>query len=99
MNSKILCIKGWGYSMTLNSFYSVVKETPKTVTVRRIGNKIVENTGFMSGYEAPDPTCGSSITYTVRKVGNKYRGKCELDAARDLIEVNAGDKFYYNHCD
>jgi len=44
----------WGYSMTLNSFFKVIKETAKGAIVREIGSTIIDGGGYQ-GYETANP--------------------------------------------
>ena len=46
--------KAWGYGMTINSFYKVVKVTPKTVTVREIIATERESKDGYTGTETPN---------------------------------------------
>lgn len=57
MEKKILQLGPWGYNMSINNFYEVIRETPKGAVVREIGSKTLEHCqGYLSGYEVPDPT-------------------------------------------
>lgn len=53
MNGKILLCT-WGATMVLQKFAEVIKETPKTILVRELKNKTVENTGFLRMTVVPD---------------------------------------------
>lgn len=52
---------GWGYSMTLNNFYKVIKETPKGAIVREIGSTILDGGGYQ-GYETANPNVDKTET-------------------------------------
>ncbi len=101
MATKIVTTGAWGYSMTLNSFFVVVKETAKTAIVREIGAKSIENSGYLAGYEVPDKDAQNVNfkEYRVLKTADGYKGKVGLYRTFKLKEVKEGDKFYYNHCD
>lgn len=51
----------WGYSMTLNNFYKVIKETPKGAIVREIGSTILDGGGY-DGHETPNPNVDKTET-------------------------------------
>jgi hypothetical protein len=99
---KVLRYGPWGYNMTLNNFYKVIKETPRTAIVREIGSKCIEISGYLSGYEIPDEN-EKNINFkeyrVIKRADGTYRGKCGLSRTYDLDEVKFGDKFYFNHCD
>lgn len=104
--NQILRIGPWGYNMTLNNFYVVVRETAKTAIVRDIGSKVVESSNGFSGKESPDVSVQNVNfkEYRVLKIQNpdgsiKYRGSCEMHRTFDLQRVEAGDSFYFNHLD
>ena len=57
----------WGYSMSLNTYYKVVKRTAKTVTLRELQSKEV-GTGFLQGVEYPlDEFVDHSCVYDSRR--------------------------------
>lgn len=103
---------GWGYSMTLNSFFKVIKETPKGAVVRAIGSKILTGGGFQ-GYETPDPTVevterdwndpeGIKVKYKdyrVIKTENGYKGSVGLSRTYHLSETKVRQEHSYNRMD
>ena len=42
---------GWGWSMTLNTFYQVIKVTPKTIVIGKLKQK--DEGGWPTGYSTP----------------------------------------------
>ena len=42
---------GWGWSMTLNTFYQVIKTTPKTIVIGKLKQNDVG--GWPTGYSTP----------------------------------------------
>lgn len=97
---KILYIT-WGYNMRINSFYKVISETDKTATVVRIGNTVVDNNGFLFGYEIPNAgeILNNGKEYRVSKKNGKYRGSVDLSIVHNLYEVEIGKLYSFNHCD
>ncbi len=103
----------WGYSMSLNNFYKVIKETPKGAIVRKIDSTILENDGLAGGYETPNPNVelterdwsdpeGIKVKYKdykVIKTETGYKGKVGLSRTYWLTETKVGDKHYFNHND
>lgn len=105
----------WGYSMTINNFYEVISETPKTALIRQIGNKRVEGDGWMGREEAnPDeiltevdwkatPPNGEKVLkeriYKVFKTNDGYKGKLNLSRTHYLSEISLGTSKYFNHLD
>jgi len=90
-------VKSYGYNMTLVNFYEVTRCTAKTVWVREIYQKVVEDTGYMSGRCAPvEPHVF---------VGDKehmYRIKPDSDyigSGHDFMHVWDGRPAYFNHMD
>lgn len=103
---KTLHIGPWGYSMTLNNFYVVVRETAGRALVREIGSRVTRPGGYLAGYETPDPT-QHNVNFKEYSVAKKtladgsieYRGKCGLYRVFTLGAVPPGKDFYFNHCD
>lgn len=50
-----IMVSHWGYNMILNTFYIVLKRTPKTVTMVEIGSTPTENWSNMRGDVMPNP--------------------------------------------
>ena len=106
MENKILVNRGWGYSMTLNNFYKIIRETKGRAWVKEIGSQVVENSGYLSGYEIPSEN-EQNVNFKEHIVCKKtladgsieYRGKMGLSRTHVLELVKEGDKFYFNHCD
>lgn len=100
--NQVLVISGWGYSMTLNSFFQVVRETAKTAIVREIKSEVTRTDAYLAGYEKPVPGAFKSDEKEFRVLKNddgSYRGKCGLSFTR-LLEVWDGTRDYsFNHCD
>lgn len=64
--------RSWGYDMTFNDFWQVVKvKSPCTIVVRPIGSEVVEWYDGWSGRERPvkDKFIGWEETYRVGKSG------------------------------
>jgi hypothetical protein len=104
--NKILVVAGWGYSMTLNNFYQVIRETKGRAWVKQIGSRCVRDSGYLQGYEVPnvdDKNINFKEYMIIRKENADgsvtYRGKCDLSSTRTLEEVKEGQEFYFNHCD
>lgn len=89
---------GFGYSMTLNSFYKVISETNKTVTVRRIKSKIVEGDGFQ-GRETYVDEFAENKTFKCLKTANGIKGSLDHSRTQYLDEVKENETFYFNHLD
>lgn len=101
---------GWGYSMSLNSFFEIIKETPKGAVVKEIGSTVVENGAYLAGYETPNPEVTRTDKnwetgefepkiFKVIKTENGYKGKVGLSRTQYLTVTKVGDKHYFNHCD
>jgi hypothetical protein len=56
-------VSTWGYDQTNVDFYKVISTTAKTVTVVPIGQKIVEQTGFLSETVEPVDQIKEETTY------------------------------------
>jgi hypothetical protein len=46
----VYCI--WGYSMTIVEYFEIVKETPKTVVLKKLNDSLTSD-GFLSGRSIP----------------------------------------------
>ena len=55
----------WGYNMTNNSYYVITRQTAKKVYGYAIENKFVRDSGYLAGYELPDPTKISTWNHKV----------------------------------
>lgn len=99
----------WGYNMTINSFYKVIKETPKGAIIREIGTTILDG-GGMFGNETPNPEIERTEKdwtdntmkikeYRVIKTKDGYKGSIGLSSTHYLSETKVGEKHYYNHLD
>lgn len=103
---KILRIGPWGYNMTLNNFYLVVRETPGTAIVRDIGSRTTRAAGYLAGYETPDIDA-QNVNFKEYRISKKtkadgsieYRGKAGLGWVSTLSVVEPGKDYYFNHCD
>ena len=89
----------WGYSMTIVSWYQVIKVTPKTITVKEIEAKIIDGNG-MHGESIPVPNLFSKRgLYPEQSFTRKVKG--------DYININEsqtawiwdGNPKYHNHWD
>jgi hypothetical protein len=105
MQPKILVIRGWGYSMLMNNFYEVLRETKGRAIVKDIGSRTVDGDGFQ-GHEAPSRNVQNvnfkeyTIIKRMKPDGSiEYRGKCGLSSTYTLEEVKEGDKFAFDHLD
>ena len=83
----------WGYSMTINSFYEVVRRTNKTVYAVEIGNKKVDGDGW-TGHEIPDPSKKDKEIFSGRISPN---GSIKLDGHYCILYD--GKPKYYNQLD
>ena len=83
----------WGYSMTINSFYEVVRRTNKTVYAVKIGNKKVDGDGW-TGHEIPDPSRKDKEIFSGRISPN---GSIKLDGHYCILYD--GKPKYYNQLD
>lgn len=98
----------WGYSMTIVDFYKVLKVTPYTVIIARIGTKGEKQTGFLAGTVMPDPDHIQTETkwvdgkpvkvpaiYTRRPAHGYVRGHHSSSIASKWD----GKPRHFNHCD
>lgn len=102
MKGKILHLGPWGYSMTLNNFYKVIRETKKTAIVKEIGSKCVETMGYLSGKEVPsekEENVNFKEYRVLKNADGTFKGKCGLSSTRTLEVVPEGKSYYFNHCD
>tara|TARA_R110000851_G_scaffold35978_7_gene94262 strand:+ start:545 stop:862 length:318 start_codon:yes stop_codon:yes gene_type:complete len=90
---------GWGWSMTLNTFYQVVKVTPKTVVIGKLKQK--DEGGWPVGYSTPiadsfDTSPDTSFPPTKRAVPADGRVKLNSFSSARLWD---GKRQFYNRAD
>lgn len=83
----------WGYSMTINTYYEIVKRTNKTVYAVEIG-KTDKDGGGMYGHEVPNPKVKKKTVYSGRITQGGY---VKLDGK--LCRIWDGKPNYYNSLD
>jgi hypothetical protein len=83
----------WGYSMTINSYYEIVKRTNKTVYVVELGNKKVDGDGW-TGHEVPNTKQRGKTVLSGRIKPNK---SVTIDGKYCRIWDGIGN--YYNSLD
>lgn len=83
----------WGYSMTINTYYEIVKRTNKTVYVVEIGKKKVDGDGW-TGHEVAVPE---------QKGKTVYSGRIKPDKSVTIDKKHCrlwdGSSNYYNSLD
>jgi len=106
MKDKIL-VNVWGYSMTIVDYYKVVRETPKTVIIRKLKSK-EEHTGFLSGKSVPSDEFADEKEFRAVKPKTSFDGsytqecfKSSLDyrGSMNYLRVWNGEAKSFNHCD
>ena len=66
----------WGYDPTQCDYYQVIATTKSTITIQRIGSRIVSQEGFMCDRRMPQPDAFLSDSKPIRKVVKPpYKGK------------------------
>lgn len=109
-NSKVdkILVNQWGYSMSMVSFYRIIKETSKTVTVVRVEpiEKYSENDSFAGRCTPTNKEIlnnGKSEEFRVLKPKDAndqyYKGSLDHQRTQYLTEHIDGQSYYYNHCD
>ena len=83
----------WGYSMTINTYYEIVKRTNKTVYAVEIG-KTDKDGGGLYGYEVPNPKVKQKTVYSGRISPGGY---VKLDGKH--CRIWDGKPNYYNSLD
>lgn len=83
----------WGYSMTINTFYEIVRRTNKTVYAVEVGNKKVDGDGW-TGHEIPDISKKDKEVFSGRISPN---GTVKLDG--HYCTIYDGKPKYYNQLD
>ena len=86
---------GFGYSMTLNHFYQVVRvKSPTTIEVQKIGAVSVKGDGW-SGEEAPQTILNNTSPILTKRLNN---GSFKTDCGRAYLHEE-GKTYYYNSMD
>lgn len=71
-----ILVCSWGYSMTLVDFYKVVKTTPKTAYLSKMGSKTVEQDAYgMSSRVMPGEVISSEKPLMRRIQKSNYNGE------------------------
>lgn len=83
----------WGYSMTINTFYEIVKRTNKTVFVVEIGKKNVDGDGW-TGHQIPNPDVKEKEVLSGRISSG---GWVKID--KKLCRIWDGKPSFYNSLD
>ena len=83
----------WGYSMTINTYYEIVKRTNKTVYAVEIGKTAKDGAGLY-GHEIPNPKVKKNTVYSGRISPSGY---VKLDGK--LCRIWDGKPNYYNSLD
>jgi hypothetical protein len=83
----------WGYSMTINTYYEIVKRTNKTVYAVEIGKTDKDGSGLY-GYEVPNPKVKQKTVYSGRISPSGY---VKLDGKH--CRIWDGKPNYYNSLD
>ena len=83
----------WGYSMTINTFYEIVRRTNKTVYAVEVGNKKIDGDGW-TGHEIPDLSRKDKEIVSGRINPN---GSVKLDG--HYCTIYDGKPKYYNTLD
>ena len=98
-----ILVNQWGYSMALVDFYQVVDETQKTITVREIEGRRVEDNGPAGArVVALADNFASDKTYRAIKskyVPNEWRSKLSHVGRTSTLRVWDGKSVYYNDWD
>lgn len=86
----------FGYSMTLNQFFIIERQTASSVIAREIGSK---TEGYLSGYEWPDPTekRDKVVRFYVRRHGPQ--GDYYFVSGDMHASLHDGSKVYYDRWD
>lgn len=89
-------VSSWGYSMTLVSWYQVVRFTPKKAVLRELNAKIVDGDGFagqcMPVFEIQSTKDTKFISKTITENGIKINN---YEYARKWD----GEPMHFNHLD
>lgn len=65
-------VSTWGYDQTNVDFYRVVRSTAASVWLQKVGQRVVEQTGYMSETVAPtDEAYGQVFRRKVQMYGDK----------------------------
>ena len=104
----------WGATMTLNTYWKVVKRTPCFITLRELATESENDGGFLSGNEWPldrfaDHSCvhdkerfedTDGKVYAQRTVKVQKNNSTTLKL-EDFMHAHPwdGKPHYYNHCD
>ena len=83
----------WGYNMTINTFYEIIRRTNKTIYAVEIGKKNIDGSG-LSGHEIPDPSIREKEVFSGRLTGGNY---VKLDG--HYCSLYDGKPAYYNSMD
>lgn len=83
----------WGYSMTINTYYEIVKRTNKTVYVVEIGKKKVDGDGW-TGHEVAVPEQKGKTVYSGRIKPDK-----SVTIDKKYCRLWDGSSNYYNSLD
>lgn len=83
----------WGYEMTINTFYEIVRRTNKTIYAVEIGNKKISGGGW-TGKEIPDPSIREKEIFSGRINPGGY---VKLDGHH--CRLYDGKPKYYNSLD
>lgn len=78
-------VSTWGYDQTNVDFYRVVRSTAASVWLQKVGQRVVEHTGYMSETVVPtEQTCGEVFRRKVQTYRdtayasiNSYASACE----------------------
>jgi hypothetical protein len=91
----------WGATMTMVDFYRVLKETEKTIVLRKIHDVVVSSEACFAGRVEPvmDDYKYSDKFEDIRaykKNGRIFSGR---SGYKKFFEVWDGKPVYFNHCD
>lgn len=93
--------RSWGYDMTINDFYLIVKQSGKSVVGEKIGTirKEGDGYGYGAGRETPDPKrrTGEMTRFIVKP--NRYDGKYNFIGNGEHHWLHDGGDVYFNTMD
>lgn len=84
----------WGYNMTTNDFYEIIRRSNKTVYAVKIGNKKVTGGGW-TGREVPDPKVREKEVFS----GRISDDGTYVTINKHLCRIYDGKPVYYNTMD
>jgi hypothetical protein len=71
-------VSTWGYDQTNVDFYKVVRSTAASVWLQKVGQRVVEQTGYMS----------ETVMPTDHEIGNVFRRKVSTFMGKAYASVN-----------